>query len=208
MSPSWVGFSTGVEEFGIAVVDRNLSFERFHQLHGCPGEAEALRLRRDLEAASGPLHDVVVADRAWVMKAADAVEIFGSGPPSLFCFARCTAEAAIVIGQEAAQDLVGGVQIVGGGQAQFAGETILQGAPEAFDAPLSLRTLGSNVGDAELFQGATELRGLPAASELFFHRPVIVVELRQPFDSLGLGRYTGLLLDARIWRAEAHGRPG
>src|ERR1019366_7359276 len=33
---------------------------------------------------------------------------------------------------------------------------------------------GSDVGDTELFQGAAELRGRAATSELFFHRPVIV----------------------------------
>ena len=63
----------------------------------------------------------------------------------------------------------------GPGQAQFAGEAILKGAPEAFDAALGLRTLGRDVGDAELLQSAAELRGLAAARELFFHRPVIVV---------------------------------
>ena len=67
------------------------------------------------------------------------------------------------------------VQIGGPGQAQFAGEAILKGAPEAFDAALGLGTLGSNVGDAELLQCAAELRGFPATCELFFHRPVIVV---------------------------------
>src|SRR5580704_4458474 len=138
MSPPWVRFSTGVEEFSISVVDRNLSFQRFHELDFGPGEAEALRLGRDLETASVPLHDVVVADAALVMKAADAVEIFRSGPPSLFCFARRASEAAVVIGQEAAQDLVGGVQIDGTGQTQFAGEPILEGAPETLDGALGL----------------------------------------------------------------------
>src|SRR5579871_6385457 len=65
----------------LCVIDRNLSFERFIELHFGTGEAEALRLRRDLEAASVPLHDVVVADQAFVMKAADMVKALGSGPP-------------------------------------------------------------------------------------------------------------------------------
>ena len=93
------------------MIDRNLSFERFNELDFGPGEAEALRLGRDLEAASVPLHDVVVADRALVMKAADAIKIFGSGTPGLFRLARRATEAAVVVGQEAAQDLVGGGQI-------------------------------------------------------------------------------------------------
>src|ERR1039458_1651588 len=87
----------------------------------CPSKAEALRLGRDLEAASFPLHDVVVADRAFVMEAADVVEVLGSRTPSFFGFARRTTEAAIVVGQETAKDLVGGVQIVRAGQTQLAG---------------------------------------------------------------------------------------
>ena len=69
-----------------------------------------------MKAASVPLHDVVVADGAFMMEAADAVEIFGRGAPSLFRIARRAAEATVVVGQEAEQDLVGGVQIVGPGQ--------------------------------------------------------------------------------------------
>src|SRR5579862_3401730 len=175
MSPRWVNFSTGVEEFGISVVDRNLSFKRFDELHFRPGEAEALRLGRDLETVSVPLHDVVVADAALVMKAADAIEIFGSGAPSFFGFTRRASEAAVVVGQEAAQDLVGGVQVMGTGQAQLAGETILKGAPETFDASLSLGALSSDVGDAELLQRAAKLCGFTSASEFFFHRPMIIV---------------------------------
>ena len=162
-------------EFGICVIDGDLSFERFIELHLGTSEAEALRLGRDLEAASVPLHDVVVADRAFVMEAADGVEVFGSRTPNFFGFARRTTEAPVVVGQEAAKDLVGGVQIVCAGQTQLTGEAILKSAPEAFDAALGLRTLSSDVGDAELIQSAAELCGLLAAGELFFHRPVIVV---------------------------------
>ena len=103
--------ATGVEEFCIAVIDRDFSFERFLELHLGAGEAEALRLGRDLEAA---------------------------------------------------QDLIGGVQIVRTGQTQLAGEAILKGTPEVFDAALRLGTLGGNVGDAELIQSAAELRGFAA----------------------------------------------
>ena len=70
----------------------------------CPGEAEALWLRRDLEAAAIPLHNVVVADRALVMKAEDAVQILGSG--TLFGLAGRASEATVVVGKEIAQDRV------------------------------------------------------------------------------------------------------
>src|ERR1019366_30802 len=130
---------------------------------------------RDLETASIPLHDIVVANAALMMKAADAIQLGGSRAISLFRIARQASEAAVVVEQEAAQDLVGGVEIVGTGQTQFTGEAILKGAPEAFDTALGLRTLGSDIGDAELIQSATELCGLAATGELFFHRPVVVV---------------------------------
>src|SRR5579871_193882 len=159
----------------LCVIDRNLSFERFIELHFGTGEAEALRLRRDLEAASVPLHDVVVADQAFVMKAADMVKALGSGPPRRFRVARRAAEAPVVVGQEAAQDLVGSDQIVGPGQTQLAGEAILEGSPKTFDTALGLRSLGRNVGDAELFQCAAELSGLAVTGQLFLDGPMIVV---------------------------------
>src|SRR5271168_2630969 len=101
MSPP-VNLYTAVEELGVAVVDSHFSFERFIELHFGAGEAEAFGLGRDLEAAAVPLHDIVVADRAFVNEAADAVQIWGSGAPGFFGFARGAAEATVVVGKEAA----------------------------------------------------------------------------------------------------------
>ena len=103
------------------------------------------------------------------------VEVFGSGAPGGFGFARCAAEASVVGGQEAAQDLVGSNLIVGSRQTQFAGEAILKRAPETFDASFGLRTAGRDIGDAELLESAAELRGLAATGELFLEAPVIVI---------------------------------
>src|SRR5712691_5141963 len=139
------------------------------------GKAETLGMRRNLEAAPVPLHDVVVADGALVPEAADAIEVGRSGTPGFFRFTRRAAEAAVVIGQDVAQNFVGSIEIGRAGQAQLAGEAVLKRAPEAFDAALGLRTAGGDVADAELSQGAAELGGLSFACELFFHRPVIVV---------------------------------
>ena len=60
-------------ELGILVVDGDLSFERLVELKFGSGEAKALGLRGDLEAESVPLHDVIVADDAFMVKAADAI---------------------------------------------------------------------------------------------------------------------------------------
>ena len=122
-----------------------------------------------------PLHDVVVADDALVSEAADAIEIFRSRAPGLFCLAGRAGEAAVVVGDEAAQDQVGGIQVASVGQTKFAGEAILQHAPEALDAAFGLGTLCGDEGDAELFQSATELSGLALAGELLVDGPVLVV---------------------------------
>lgn len=121
------------------------------------------------------MHDVVIADDALVDEAADAAEIFGRRTPSLFRFSRSMAEATIVVGQEAAQDVVGGGQIGGADEAEFTGKAILKSAPQALDATLGLRAVGRNVGDAELRKSATKLGRLAFPRELFFDRPVVVV---------------------------------
>ena len=174
MSPR-LKLATGVVEFGLCVIDRDLTFERFVDLHFGPGKAEAVRLGWDLERAALPLHDVVVADAAFVHEAADAVEVFWGGTPGGFCLARSASEASVIVGQEAAQDSVGTIPIGGAGQAEFTGETVLKSAPQAFDAPLGLRRISGNVGDTELRQGAAKLSRLTFAGELFCKRPVIVV---------------------------------
>src|ERR1700686_5295748 len=112
-------------ELVIAVIDGDLSFERFHELNSGPSKAEAVRLGRDLEAASVPLHDIVVADAALVMKAADALKVFRSGTPSLFRISRVATEAAVVVGQESSKDRVRASKIFCPVQPKFAGEAIL-----------------------------------------------------------------------------------
>jgi hypothetical protein len=157
-----------VVEFGSSVIDRDFSFERFVDLHFGASETEAFRLRRDLERAALPLHDVVVADAAFIQEAADAVEVFWGGTPSGFRFARSASEATVVVGQDAAQGSVSAIQIGAAGQTEFAGEAILKSAPEAFDAPFGLRRISGDVGNAELRQGAAELSELKSRGGRLF----------------------------------------
>jgi len=81
----------------------------------------------------------------------------------------------MVIGNELLQYGIGRVEIGGLRQAEFAGEAILEQAPETFDAALGLGSLGGDEGDAELFESTAKLRGLALAGELFVDGPVIVV---------------------------------
>ena len=113
------------------------------------------------------MDDIVVADHAIVAEAVDAVEVLGSGTSSFIHPARGAAEAPVVVGKESAEDLVGGVHIGGAGEAQFAGESILEGALQAFDEALGLWTASRDVGDAELNECATELSWLSFSIKLF-----------------------------------------
>ena len=167
--------SRGVLQTGVAVIERNASVESLMEMDFGSGKAEALPLLEDLETLALPLHDVVMANHALVDEAADAVQIFGRGAPCGLQIARAAGEAAVVVGHEDSQHGVGGVEIARLSQAEFAAQTILQYAPEAFDAAFGLGTAGGNEGNAELIERATELSGLAFSGELFFHRPEVVV---------------------------------
>src|SRR5713226_6555268 len=172
VSPSW---SVGMFEASIAVVERDLAVETVIELNFGAGEAEAAVLGRYLETAAFPLHDVVVAHDAFVKERTDAFEVGRGRAPGFGGIARGARKAAVVVGDELAEHPVGGVEIAGLRQAQFAGEAILQHTPEALDAAFGLRRLRSDEGDAEFGERAAELRGLAAAGELLFDRPVGVV---------------------------------
>ncbi len=167
--------SQGVLQTGFAVKQRDASVQGLIDLNFGAGKAEALALLRDLEALTLPLHDVVVTDHALMNEAADAVQIFRGRTPGGLHFAGPAGEAAVEVGDEDAQHGVGGIEIVGLSEAEFAAQTILEHAPEAFDATFGLRTASGDEGDAELLESASELGGLTFSGELFFHRPEVVV---------------------------------
>jgi hypothetical protein len=117
-----------------------------------------------LETVSVPLQDIVIAHHALVMKAAGVVKVFGSGTPGGFGLKRLGANGPIVVGLEMMQAQVGGDQIVGSSQTQFAGEAILKRAPEAFDATFGLRATGRElrVSDEGWCQAFWHTRGPPS----------------------------------------------
>ena len=125
-------------EASVAVVKRDAAIEGLIDVDFGLGEAEATGLLGDLEAAAFPLDDVVVADGAFLDEAADTVKALGSLPPGGFHFTGFTGETAVVVSDESTQDDIGGVEVHGFGQPQFAGEAILQHAPETLDAACGL----------------------------------------------------------------------
>lgn len=99
---------------GVAVVERNAAIESVADLHFGSGEAVTAGLRMDLQPPAVPLHDVIVADDAFVREAADAFESFRRWPPGFSGVAGCAGETAIVIDDETTQHGVGAVQIACG----------------------------------------------------------------------------------------------
>src|SRR5258707_5947025 len=107
-------------------------------MHFGSGEAETACLLGYLEAAALPLHDIVVADDAFVHEAADAVEIFRSGAPCRLAIARRPGEAAVVVGGEISQHGGGGVEGLGLGEPPVPGEAVFQRTPRNLGPALCL----------------------------------------------------------------------
>ena len=72
-------------EPGVAVVERDPAIEGLTNLDFGSGETEAAGLRMDLQPAAVPLHNVIVADDAFMGEATDAFEVFRSRAPGLRC---------------------------------------------------------------------------------------------------------------------------
>ena len=85
--------------------------------------------------------DMVGADHALITKAEAAIEVEarGQGAEVALGFASGDGEALIVVGAEAGEELVGGVEIMSLGEAEeFVDQAVLTGAPGALDAALGL----------------------------------------------------------------------
>ena len=148
-------------EPGVAIVERDTAIESLMDLDFGSGEAEAAGLGMNLQPAAAPLHNVIVADDAFMGEATDAFEILRSRALGVRCVAGSASEAAVVVRDEASQDAVGRIQIASLGHAEFAGEAILKHAPKAFDAAFGL---GALRGD----EGEQPSQGFAAQREAFF----------------------------------------
>jgi hypothetical protein len=60
-----------------------------------------------------------------------------------------------LLGAEAGEDVVGGVEIAGLGEAEFVDQVVLTGAPGALDAALGLGRVSGDLLDAEFLQSPT-----------------------------------------------------
>src|SRR6516162_3798004 len=99
MSPPWDGCMLQAR---VAVIKREASIERLVDLHFGPSEAATTRLLGNLEATTVPLHDIVIADDAFVDETSDPLETFRGRTPGGLLFARLSGEASVVIHDELA----------------------------------------------------------------------------------------------------------
>jgi hypothetical protein len=136
--------------------DKPQTIHAVGKFHGVPGVATFGRQRRKGDGGGAEGDDVIGADHALVAKAEAAVEIEarGEGAEVALGFAWGDGESLVVVGAEAGEDLVGGVEIAGAGEAEFADQAVLTGAPGTLDAAFGLGRVGGDVLDAEFFQGA------------------------------------------------------
>src|SRR5580700_10332821 len=84
----------------------------------------------------------------------------------------------VIVGAEAGEDLVGGVEIAGVSEAELADQAVLAGAPDTFDAAFGLGRVGGDLLDAELFQSPAQMGGALFTRELFGQGPVVIVALK------------------------------
>lgn len=124
------------------------------------GITAAVRAGKDLEQVLAELHGIVVGHNALVGEAANIVEDLGRGQGAIrgAWIGGRLGEARIVAGEEARQDRVGLLEGTRPRATQFADESAVEGAPQALDAAFGLRRGGGDPADAELLEGASELR--------------------------------------------------
>jgi hypothetical protein len=150
------------------------------EIDGVPGVAAFRGQGGKGDGVGAEGDDVIGADHALVAEAeaAGEIEARGQGAEVGLSLASGDGEALVVIGAEAGEDLVGGVEIAGLGQPEFADQAVLAGAPGALDAAFGLGRVSGDLLDAEFFQRPTQMGGALLSGELFGESPAGIVALK------------------------------
>ena len=122
-----------------------------------PGIAAAPGAGVQLEQAAVELNGVIVADRALVLEAADALEVRRGRQPGGLGMGGRLREARIVPGKKQIDHALRVGERPSRREAQFADEAILEGAKEALDPPATLRRGGGDPADAEFLERPADL---------------------------------------------------
>jgi hypothetical protein len=133
------GARTGQGGQHVGVVEHDEpAVEQCPALDAQAGPAPAPRARRQWQPAQPEARGVVLGDAAGIATAGEQGQLPRQGPPRGPRPRRRPGDAPVVVGAEGGQEGVGGLRRGDALQAQFADEAILQGLPQALDAPLGL----------------------------------------------------------------------
>jgi hypothetical protein len=125
------------------------------------GPAPAARARGQWQPAQPEARGVVLGDAAGIATAGEQGQLPGRGPPRGPRPRRRPGDAPVVVGAEGGQEGVGGLRRGDALQAKLADEVILQGLPQALDAPLGLGGAGGDEADPEALEHPAEVGGGP-----------------------------------------------
>jgi hypothetical protein len=114
-------------EEAVLVVDTGLAVEEFSDLNGSLGVGGAISVRWYLEGAAVDGDGIVGFNYPGFFNGAHGVEVEVGrhGKPGGVSVVGKPGEAAIIIGDEAAQEAVGGVEVGDVSKAEFSAEAIL-----------------------------------------------------------------------------------
>src|SRR5437899_4192805 len=145
-------------DHGVVVDDAEVAVEAFMDLDVTAGIGAPPRAARNLHPARPKVHGVVAGHGALIPTAQEVREIPRHRPPGGGGVRGRPRKAASEIGEELGQEGVAALERADVPQPQFAGEPILERAPEPFDAALGLGRVGLDEANAEGLEHAPEVR--------------------------------------------------
>src|SRR5256712_5376789 len=162
-------------DHGVVVDDAEVAVEAFMDLDVTAGIGAPTRAARNLHPARPKVHGVVAGHGAVIPTAQEVREIARHRPPGGGGVRGRPRKATSEVREELGQEGVAALERADAAEPQFAGEAILECAPEPFDASLRLRRVGPDEANAKGLQHAAEVRGVLVALELFGQRPVGII---------------------------------
>src|SRR6202049_1067216 len=150
------------------------------EIDGVPGVAAFGGQGGERNGLGAEGDDVSGTDHALVAEteAASEIEARWEGAEVALGLSSRDSKAMIIIGAEASEDLVGGVEIAGVSEAELTDQAVLAGAPDALDAAFGLGRVGGDLLDAEFLQSPSQMGGALFTRELFGQGPVGIVALK------------------------------
>ena len=149
-----------------AVIDGQGAIQVRMDVDPSTGIAAALGPWPELQQRAVELQRIVVADRAAMFEATNALEVGRCGAPRRRGVSGRLREAGIVAWEKALEHALRVGERAGVREPEFDHEAVLEGAEETLDPALALGGGGGDPADAEFMQGAADLGGGDGTLEL------------------------------------------